>query len=407
MSYEGLNHYLGEEDYYGTLGIDPGASAAEIKLAFQKHSVKCEVASANSKRRELAAQTLARVTRAYELLSSPARRARYDRFVFNDTLPENPRVARFYHEGLRFYRNGEFDKAINRLLEAVRLHPHRNLYRIHLAMAYAERGWKQYAVEELNRAIAINPEDFFAQEALMNLETMKTARRSTIEFTPLFKKQVAGVAAAFVLIMFTVINGAPQRAASALTGAQQQFKQTVHQAQEAVMTQRGSRTIDSNDPYAGRRSGANSLSPEQPRQTIGGAPAGGSVTPLQPVQPAAAGVTIGRLTADQLPPSAQDYTKLRATKKTYYPQDNVVVVIYEDGAVMTYRPDDLSGWYADEQNGLAVMVTRDREVIPAPMNMALQMPDGSRADMSAPGFPAHLFPEYSGTTASSSSVRGM
>ena len=49
--------------------------AGEVTLAFQKASMRCEVHSSNSKRRELAAQTLARVTHAYELLSNCTRRA--------------------------------------------------------------------------------------------------------------------------------------------------------------------------------------------------------------------------------------------------------------------------------------------------------------------------------------------
>ena len=60
---------------------------------------------------------------------------------------------------------------------------------------------------------------------------------------------------------------------------------------------------------------------------------------------------------------------------------------------LTYHPHELKGWKKDEE-GNAIMITRDNELIPSPATLDLKSPDGSAVNMRAAGFPANLFPEY-------------
>ena len=69
---------MAKRDYYEVLGVSKGATAAEIKKAYRKMAVKYhpdknpDDASAEAKFKEAA--------EAYEVLSNPDKKARYDQF---------------------------------------------------------------------------------------------------------------------------------------------------------------------------------------------------------------------------------------------------------------------------------------------------------------------------------------
>jgi hypothetical protein len=121
----------------------------------------------------------------------------------------------------------------------------------------------------------------------------------------------------------------------------------------------------------------------------------------------AASVNVPKLPDDFQPDgNAYDYTNQVAKKKTYYPDQGIVVVTYEDGSVLTYRPSQLKGWREDPKTKQAVMVTQDNELIPAPASVPMSLPDGSTLDPQQGNFPSGLFPEYgsAGTGSSAAST---
>jgi curved DNA-binding protein len=68
------------QDYYKTLGVERSASADEIKRAYRKLAMKHHPDRAGEGEREAAEALFKRINEAYEVLSDPEKRAKYDRF---------------------------------------------------------------------------------------------------------------------------------------------------------------------------------------------------------------------------------------------------------------------------------------------------------------------------------------
>ena len=71
-----------KRDYYEVLGVDRTADAAALKKAYRKLAKKYHP-DTNAGNKE-AEQKFKEATEAYEVLSDPQKRARYDQFGFND-----------------------------------------------------------------------------------------------------------------------------------------------------------------------------------------------------------------------------------------------------------------------------------------------------------------------------------
>jgi len=68
-----------QDDYYKILGVDRGASQAEIKRAYRR-KVKQFHPDINPQEKKQAEKEFTRLTEAYEVISDPEKRAQYDRF---------------------------------------------------------------------------------------------------------------------------------------------------------------------------------------------------------------------------------------------------------------------------------------------------------------------------------------
>ena len=71
-----------KKDYYEVLGISKGASEEEIKKAYKKAAKSCHPdLHPDDKQAEA---RFSEVNEAYQVLSDPQKRARYDQFGFDD-----------------------------------------------------------------------------------------------------------------------------------------------------------------------------------------------------------------------------------------------------------------------------------------------------------------------------------
>ena len=73
-----INKYMAKRDYYDILGITKGASADEIKKAYRKQAIKFHP-DKNPGDKE-AEEKFKEAAEAYEILSSPEKKQRYDQF---------------------------------------------------------------------------------------------------------------------------------------------------------------------------------------------------------------------------------------------------------------------------------------------------------------------------------------
>ena len=76
--------------HYETLGLSPGASQDEIKKAYKKLALK------NHPDRGGDAEKFKEISRAYEVLSDPEKRANYDQFGTDEPQPQMPDISQMF-----------------------------------------------------------------------------------------------------------------------------------------------------------------------------------------------------------------------------------------------------------------------------------------------------------------------
>lgn len=109
---------------YDVLGVDPKATPAQIKAAFRKHATAHHPDKENGD-----AKKMADINAAYEVLSNPERRARYDESGDNAPEKQQPQHVKLFLKVLHVVAtdkgnilrlmDDEFDKAIAQGLEVV------------------------------------------------------------------------------------------------------------------------------------------------------------------------------------------------------------------------------------------------------------------------------------------------
>lgn len=362
--------FIAERDYYDFLGIDGSATIQEVQQAYERLSSKIILDHPCPEQRAKSAERMLIINIAYETLNSPVKRSQYDIAHKFRKRQENSKVEDLFNEGLRYFRVHKMDNAINCFKQTVVYHPHKALYRVHLALAYADKGMPTLAKNELQTALKIEPNNEFAQEVTAKV-MFKLPDKKELVVTNRFWKQAAILLIAFVLVAGTFTAQIPQKIANAANRAMQQMTQKSVQVKEGQ-----------NSTYKYRGS---ELSPEVVNEIK-------SSQPLK--QPGNKEVT--KFKEDYMPQGqCYDYTKQEALKKTYYPEQGIMVVNYKDGSVLTYKPTDLIGWKIDTNSKQAVMITKNNELIPAPASLPVLQPNGDMAKIGGANYPANLFPEYS------------
>ena len=367
--------FVAERDYYDVLGLDGSSTIDEIDKAYEKISNRIALDHPIVEERIKAAEKMLLVNTAYETLSSSVKRSQYDIAHKSRKRQDNSKIDDIFAEGLKYYRNHQTDEAIQCFKKAVQLHPHKAVYRVHLALAYHEKKWYSQAETELKLALKIEPNNEFAQEVTAKI-MFKIPDKKILIITQKFYKQATILAVGFIIIIGAFITDLPQRFTKMVTKSVTELKDDM----------------------------ANS--PEKDKKTYKNAEisqdVANEIKSTKQNNPPSKDKNIPKMADDYIPKGQwYDYTKQEAVKKTYYPEQGIMVVNYKDGSVLTYKPAELTGWKMDDKTKQAIMITKDNEFIPSPSTLPILQPNGDPATIGAPNYPENLFPEYSQSSSAS------
>ncbi|HEY9869488.1 MAG TPA: DnaJ domain-containing protein [Candidatus Obscuribacterales bacterium] len=190
-----------EEDYYAILGVEETASPDEIRKAYLRLAKKLHPDRfPNDEEGKAAAQAeFRRVTQAHYVVGDTERRAEYDRLrqlaksrmalrtgepgaaapaAGQDAAATQVDIqaqesinqkwaAKHMSRADELFRRRRYQEAETAIKEAIRLVPNEPKYRNKLAEIYLARGWRTYAMTEVQAALRIDPKDPDAK----NLET--------------------------------------------------------------------------------------------------------------------------------------------------------------------------------------------------------------------------------------------
>jgi len=95
------------KDYYKTLELKRDCTDTQIKQAYRKFALKWHPEKNSGKKREISEQNFAEISEAYEVLSDPQRRARYDQFGEAGLKAGVPNGKGGFVPGWSFSRNPE------------------------------------------------------------------------------------------------------------------------------------------------------------------------------------------------------------------------------------------------------------------------------------------------------------
>jgi len=178
-----------EEDYYATLGLDESASTEDIRKAYLKLAKKLHPDRfPNDEQGKTAAQAeFRRVTQAQYVLGDVDRKAEYDNLrqlakarqliktgngqksSADGTAPSadvaeseniNKKWAgKHFMRADDLYRRRKYQEAETAIKEAIRLVPNDPDYHNKLAEIYLARGWKTYAMTEIQASLRFDPKN--------------------------------------------------------------------------------------------------------------------------------------------------------------------------------------------------------------------------------------------------------
>lgn len=353
--------FVMEKGYYEILEIPSRSTTLDIRRAFENLCDEhVDIYSEDSETRKRSAEILFALTKAYEVLTDPFQRHAYDERKFGDNQPFNNEVETIFKEGLKAFRNNNLDNSIRFFKEAVYLLPHKVNYRVNLAIAYAEKGWKEYAEKELRMALKLEPENQFAQEVVARLLFRVSDKKKVGFLSQKVNRQLTAIAAASLLTCGVLVTGIP--AMASLLNSKEDKKPSVEELTEM-----------------------NNQLPSEMRKAIQNKAA------AKPKAP----VNISKLANDFVPSGeVYDYTNKEAVKKTFYSSQNMIVVEYKDGSILTYKTHDLLGWKKDLKTNTPVVITKANEIIPVSVTIPVTLSDGRTVTAADADFPAAAFPEY-------------
>ncbi|MBC7472880.1 MAG: tetratricopeptide repeat protein [Candidatus Sericytochromatia bacterium] len=356
-----------ERGYYEILETSPTATTNEIQRSFERiFSEKINIGSEDINVRKSSAELLFTITKAYDILTDPFQRLSYDERRFGGKPQQNNEVETIFKEGLRAFRSNQIETALKFFKESVTLYPHKTMYRVNLAIAYAEKGMVEDAKKELRMSLRLDPENDFAQEVIAKI-LFKVSDKKSINFlSHKVNRQLVLVGSGFALAMVLLIFGMPK-----INGLlhKTSIANNVELEKQHILDKKNQLPQDLRDAIDKHANTA-------------------------PVQTKFSGIVPKLDDNFKISGQAYDYSTQTATKKTYNKDQGMVMVEYSNGSILTYKLQDLQGWNIDSETKTPVVITKGNEIIPVQTNIPVTLSDGRVVKPSDPDFPVNAFPEY-------------
>lgn len=362
---------VNEKGYYEILEVSPHATTIEIQRSFERLcDEKIDLENADNNLRKQSAEELYVLTKAYEVLTDPFERLNYDERLFYDKLPLNNQVETIFKEGLRAFKAKDLEGGIRFFKEAVYLFPHKSLYRVHLAIAYSEKGWNDYAEKELRTALRLDPNNEFSQEVVAKvLFNMSDRKRIPFFQNRLYVETLVVVLIAVIGASVWHVGGAKVKmlVAKITIGKDAKTEKIQIETLKNSLPQDLRDSIDKKGTVFNR--------PKTPEKMV-----------------------INKLASDFKPQGqVYDYTSQKPIKRTYYPSQGLIMVDYASGNVLSYKIQDVLGWKIDPETQKPVIITKANEIIPVSVDLPVNFSDGKILKAGDVGFPNNIFPEYGGS----------
>lgn len=368
--------FVAEKGYYEILEVSPLATTNEIQRSFERLCDEyVNLKDEDIQTRKSSAETLYTLTKAYETLTDPFQRMNYDDRRFGGKQNNNNEVETIFKEGLKASRASNTEAAVRFFKEVVFLFPHRPIYRVNLAIACFEAGDRQRSVKELRMALMLDPTNEFAQEVVAKLLFGVSDKKGLGGFfVNKANRQLAAIAASILVLTGTVAFGGPKLLSlynKYMNGNTEETRLAKAKLLKSKMPEDLRKAIDnkSNNPYP--MANANNKSYQ------------------------ASDIIISKLD-DNFKPDGKvyDYSSQKATKKTYYKAQGMIMIDYENGSVLNYKLQDVVGWKKDTEKGIPVIITKGNEIIPVQTDIPVTLPDGKTINAGDKNFPTNAFPEY-------------
>ncbi len=364
--------FVSEKGYYEILEVSAVATTNEIQRSFERLCDEyVNIKDEDPQLRKTSAETLYTLTKAYEILTDPFQRMNYDDRRFGDKQNNNNEVETIFKEGLKASKLGNSETAIRFFKESVELFPHRPIYRVNLAIACFEAGDKDRAVKELRMALMLDPTNEFAHEVVAKLLFGVSDRKGFSGFFAVkSNQQLVALIASTVILTGGLYFGVPK----------------IKMLYDKFMNS-GSR-ISAKEKAEIMKSKL----PEDLRQAIDSQ----SMQRLSnSSSPSGFIANINKLDDNYKPDGKfSDYSRQKAIKKTYYKDKDMVIVDYENGSILTYKPQDVIGWKMDLEKKVPVIISKGNEIIPVQTDIPVTLSDGKTVKPGEQGFPSRVFPEY-------------
>ncbi len=201
-----LHSNLRELGYYGVLGLNKGASKADIKRAFYAKVVEFHPdrhVSLDEHVREKLNEIFAFITSAYNTLNDDALRGVYDREgLAGVAAMHDPasKANRKFDEGREAFRRGRLDEAARAFNEAIDFSPGVHQFHFALGQLHHKAGRLKEAEAEYRKALSLDPQNpqYLAESGHVFLELGYPARargyfERALRMDPADKRSLEGI----------------------------------------------------------------------------------------------------------------------------------------------------------------------------------------------------------------------
>ena len=173
-----------------------------------------------------------------------------------------------------------------------------------------KKNWLTFTEVELATALRLDPEDDFAKETIARLLFKLPDRKSRGLFRSSLHRQVIAMAAGFFAVSVILATGIPQSLVSSTLAKVGENSSGV--GEHSTQQGQKDRSCRSSGRHWSRNSTKRSKIPQKQY----------------------ASVQLKQFSKTHIPEKPfYDYTKQKPNQKTYYPEQDMVVVTYEDGSI--------------------------------------------------------------------------